>query len=357
MNVRSLLLLMALPVWAQPVETVRVVSKQVERKSRLPGEFLPYQEVALHARVTGYVEKVEVDRGSVVRKGQTLVELSAPEMNAQLAEAKSKARAAEAQKAEAEARAIAAQSTAERLEVAAKTPGAISGNELVQARKAVDAVKAQVAALEGSIQAAQAAVTAIQDLQQYLRVTAPFDGVITERFVHPGALASSSSGPLLKLEQTTRLRLVVAVPETEAGAIPRGGQVTFTVPAFPGERFSGPIARQAHSIDPRTRTEAVELDVANPGGRLAPGMYPEVSWPVRRGRPSVMVPPAAVVTTTERVFVIRVRDGKVEWVNVRKGAVSGDLVEVIGEVHEGDEVVKRGSDEIREGTRLTTKHP
>jgi membrane fusion protein, multidrug efflux system len=96
----------------------------------------------------------------------------------------------------------------------------------------------------------------------------------------------------------------------------------------------------------------VELDVSNPSGTLAPGMYPEVSWPVRQPGESLLVPPTSIVTTTERTFVIRVRNGKAEWVNVRRGVRSGDLTEVIGDLHPGDNIVRRGTDEIREGAPI-----
>lgn len=99
----------------------------------------------------------------------------------------------------------------------------------------------------------------------------------------------------------------------------------------------------------------VELDVANPDGRLAPGMYPEITWPVRKKRPSLLVPPSSIVTTTERTFVIRVRGGKAEWVNVTRGATVDDLVEVFGTLNPGDEIVRRGTDEIREETSLKTQ--
>ena len=98
----------------------------------------------------------------------------------------------------------------------------------------------------------------------------------------------------------------------------------------------------------------VELDVTNPQGRLAPGMYPEVSWPFRSKKTSLLVPPSSIVTTTERVFVIRIRDGKAEWVNVTRGAPVDDLVQVYGPLNSGDQIVRRGSDEIRDGTIIKT---
>jgi multidrug efflux pump subunit AcrA (membrane-fusion protein) len=126
--------------------------------------------------------------------------------------------------------------------------------------------------------------------------------------------------------------------------------VSFTAPAYPGETFAGTIARVSHSMDEKTRSMAVELDVSNANSRLAPGMYPTVTWPVRPQRPSLLVPASSIVTTTERTFVVRVRDGKAQWVNVAKGAPAGDLVPVIGPLQPGDMILKRASDEIRDGS-------
>ncbi|MCU0247997.1 MAG: efflux RND transporter periplasmic adaptor subunit [Bryobacter sp.] len=346
------LLLLACAVSAQTPETTTVVGRAVERTRKLPGEFLPYQAVDLHARLTGYVEDVRVDRGSVVAKGDVLVRLSAPEMDAQAAEAAMKVKTIEAQQAEAQARLAAAQATYERLAAAAKTPGAVAGNEVITAEKAVEAARGLIRSLEASANAAREAVKSMAELMKYRVVTAPFDGVITARLVHPGALATTTSGPLLRLEQVARLRLVVAVPEGDLGVAGRGAAVRFTLPSLPGETFSGTIARTARSLDARTRTMPVELDVANSSGRLAPGMYPEVEWPLRRAVPSLLVPPTAVATTTEKSFVIRVENGRARHVPVRKGAVSGDLVEVFGDLKPGDVVIRRATDEIRDGSPL-----
>jgi membrane fusion protein, multidrug efflux system len=336
---------------AQSIETVKIASRPIEKKLRLPGEIFPYEKVDVMARVNGYVTRVLVDRGTLVRKGQLLAEMSAPEMAAQIAEAQARVKTAESRKAEAEARLAGLQASYERLKTASKTAGAVSGLEVVQAEKAVDAAKAAVTAADDSIFAARASIQPLKDMEGYLKITAPFDAVVTERIAHPGALVGPASGALLKLENNGRLRVVVAVPETEAGTIPRGARIGFTVPAHPGVMFEGVIARNPLSMDAKTRTMPVELDVANGKGLLAPGMYPEIAWPVRKG-PGLLVPATAVASNTERVFVIRVKDGKAEWVNVKKGAAQGDLVEVSGAIAEGDVIVKRASDELRAGTKI-----
>jgi RND family efflux transporter MFP subunit len=143
------------------------------------------------------------------------------------------------------------------------------------------------------------------------------------------------------------------VPEAVIGDVTDGTRIPFSVPAFPGEEFNGTLRRVAHALDERTRSMAVELDVENPDLRLAPGMYPEIMWPVRKKKPSLLVPPTSIVTTTERTFVVRVKDGKAEWVNVKRGQSVGDLVEVFGALKSGDTILRRGSDEIRPGTAVT----
>ena len=193
-------------------------------------------------------------------------------------------------------------------------------------------------------------------MQSYLRITAPFDGVVTDRLVPPGALVGpGADSPLFTLQQISKLRLVVAVPEEDAGSIVPAARVEFHVPAFPERAYSGTVARSAHALDTKTRTMPVELDVTNNDGSLSPGMYPTVKWPVRRSRPALFVPASSVVTTTERTFVIRDRSGRAEWVNVRKGSSDGDLMEVMGELHPGDKVVRRGTDELRDGSLLPTQ--
>jgi len=278
----------------------------------------------------------------------------------QRAEAQSKLQAAEAQRVEAEAKLSSDDGTYQRLKAASATPGVVAGNDLEIAEKAVEGDRARLEGVRKSTQAAEASLKSITEIESYLQIRAPFDGVVTERNVHPGALVGPSGGaggqmPLVRVEQTGRLRLVVPVPEKYAADIVNGATVQFTVPAFPSLTFSGTVARIARSVDVKTRTMPVELDVRNKEGRLASGMFPEVLWPVHRTAPTLFVPTSAVARTTEATFVVRIRNGNPEWVNVRTGEVDGKFVEVFGGLQEGDAVAARGTDELRPGTRVNAQ--
>lgn len=343
------------------VEVVKVVSKKLSITTRLPGELQAYESVAIFPKVTAYVDSIVVDRGTRVRSGQVMARLVAPELPAQRAEAQSKVQAAEAQRAEAEAKLASDQSTFDRLKNAAATPGVVAGNDLEVAQRAVDADRAKVEAMRGSADAAKSALKSVTEIEGYLEVRAPFDGVVTERNVHPGSLVGPATSnqatavPMVRVEKINKLRLIIPVPEKYATGMNTGAKVDFTVPAFPNQTFTGTVARIAHSVDVKTRTMPVELDVQNSDGRLSSGMFPEVLWPVRRTEATLFVPASAVARTTEATFVIRIRDGNTEWVNVKTGEQDGKAMEVFGGLHEGDEVAVRGTDELRAGNRVTTK--
>ena len=160
---------------------------------------------------------------------------------------------------------------------------------------------------------------------------------------------------MLRLQQISTLRLVIAVPEADVAGVTNGDRISFTVPAYPGENFSGVVARISHTLDEKTRSMPVEVDVINDSARLAPGMFPEVVWPAKRLQPSLFVPPSTVAVTTERTFVVRIRNGAVEWVDVKRGVSMGDLVEVFGDLAENDVIATRGTDELRQGTKVNAK--
>jgi membrane fusion protein, multidrug efflux system len=351
------------PVNAPPsgpptVDVVRVVEQPVDVTLSLPGELEPYEMVAVFPKVTGFVKTIQVDRGSVVRKGALLARLDAPELAAQRAEAQSKLQAAEAQLASARSKADAETGTYERLKAAARTPGVVAGNDLVLAQKSVEAQEGQIAAAQQNVEAARQALRSVADMEAYLDVTAPFDGVVTERNVHPGALVGPASGSggvaMVRIVQNARLRLVVPVPQAYLAGISPGSVVPFAVSGYPGEKFSGTVARVAQSVDIKTRTMPVELEVSNADGRLANGMFCQVRWSVHRPQPSLFVPGGSVASTTDRTFVVRIRDGRTEWIDVTTGLASGPLIEVFGDLKPGDTIAVRGTDELHAGTEVRT---
>lgn len=342
------------------VDAVPVVTQKLAITVHLPGELQPYEVVAVFPKVTGFVKWIGVDRGSRVKNGQLMVRLQAPELVSQRAEAQSKLQAAEAQLAAAQAKVASDESTYQHLKAAAATPGVVAGNDLFISEKAAEADRAQLKAQQENVGAARQALQAITETEAYLQVRAPFDGFVTERNVHPGALvgpagASGGALPMVRIETLSRLRVVVPVPETYAAGVPEGTSVNFTVPAFPGRVFTGRIARIAHSLDVRTRTMPVELEAANSKGELSPGTFSDVLWPVRRTDATMFVPASSVMSTLERVFVVRIRDGKAEWVDVKTGATVDKLIEVFGDLHEGDMVALRGTDELRPGTAVSSQ--
>jgi membrane fusion protein, multidrug efflux system len=334
------------------VTVAAVVAQAVERTLALPGDIVAFQDVEVHARVPGFIDTISVDRGSVVRRGAVLARIVAPEMEAQFLEAEAKVQGAEAQLVEAQAVIASEQATFDRLKSAAETPGVVAGNDVHVAEQKVIAARARLDAATRQVQAARQAARALRDVESYLQVTAPFDGVVTERMAHVGTLVGPSSAPIVRVQQISRLRLVAAIPEAYVSSVPVGQDIKFTVAAFPDEPFSGTLARVARALDVKTRSMAVELDVTNQHGRLAPGMFAQLQWPAKRLGSSLLVPRTAVATTTERTFVVRIRNGITEWVDVKRGATIGNAVEVIGALKPGDAVAVRGTDELRAGTTV-----
>ncbi|MGA7710052.1 MAG: efflux RND transporter periplasmic adaptor subunit [Acidobacteriaceae bacterium] len=340
------------------VDCVKVVSQKLNITIPLPGELQPYEEVRIFSKVSGFVKWIGVDRGSTVKQGQLLAVLIAPEIVAQKSEAESKVLSAENQRIAAEAKLAADESSWERLKQAANTPGVISDEELEVAEKAATADRARVVALRNTADAARANLRSAEEMESYLRIVAPFDGIVTKRNVHPGALVGPGGGSgtqpsMMRIEQVAHLRLVVAVPEVYVAGIQKGETISFTVPAFPGRTFHGTVARLADSIDVSTRTMPVEMDVWNPGLELHSGMFPSILWPVRRPGPTLFVPQSAVGRNMEQSYVIRVRDDRAEPVSVKTGGVMGNLTEVFGDLQAGDEVALRATDELRSGTAVS----
>ncbi|RYE36244.1 MAG: efflux RND transporter periplasmic adaptor subunit [Sphingobacteriaceae bacterium] len=312
---------------------------------QIPGELQPYQQVDLYAKESSFVKKIFVDVGSEVKQGQLLVSMEAPEINSNVASAQSRLKSQEAVY-------TASSSNYNRLVETSKTPGTISGNDLEQAAARKNSDKAQ-------LDAAKSAYQSVAATRAYLDIRAPFNGVITARNINTGAYVGPSGKgselPLFVLQEQKRLRLIISVPELYTGLLKQNDEVSFAVKAFPSKQFKAKVKRMAGALDERLRSERLEMDVFNENKKLLPGMYAEVNIPLPASDSTFVIPKTALVTSTERVFVICVSNQKAQWIDVKKGREAGDQVEVYGKLNENAQLVKVATDEIRNGSTLKTK--
>lgn len=335
---------------AQAVPVIATITAEkgtLNASLQIPGELQAYQQVDLYAKVNSYVKKMLVDVGSEVQAGQLLVALEAPEINSQLAGAKSRI-------AQQQAIYLASKATYDRLVNTSKTPGTISQNDL-------DIAEAKKNADLANVEAAKSASQEITANQNYLEIRAPFSGVITARNVNLGAYVGPSGKgsdmPLLVLQQQSKLRLVISIPEASTGGLSTKDEVSFTIRSLPNQKFTAKVARLSGALDAKLRSERLEMDVQNTNKKLMPGMYAEVNLPLPANADAFVIPKSALVQSTEKVFVIKVIEHKAIWVPVQKGGQSGTLVAVYGDLKPGDILVKSPTDEIRDGQTINDGRP
>jgi membrane fusion protein, multidrug efflux system len=314
----------------------------VQEQIKLPAQLAAYQEVSIFPKVNGYVKTVFVDIGSQVKQGQLLMILEAPELEQAVVQAKEKYGRAKSDF-------IIDKENYERLKEASQTAGAISPMDLATTKAKADADSALTNAERSNWQMQQT-------MMNYLVVRAPFNGVITQRNVHPGALVSAEAKdgkPMLELKEVDHLRLEVDIPESTVASLKKqNDSVFFILSAFPGIIRKGHVSRVSMNISPQYRSERVELDVYNLDGSLAPGMYADVLFDSEGNANALSVPNSAVITSTERKYVLVVRDNKTVKVDVVTGNESKGRIEVIGLLQAGEEVVMNANDELKEGVSL-----
>jgi membrane fusion protein (multidrug efflux system) len=305
---------------------------------QIPGELLAFQQVDIYAKVNSFVKKLNADVGTVVKKGQLLATMEAPEINSQLSGAASRLQSMEALY-------IASKANYDRLLETSKTPGTISPNDL-------DIANARQKSDFAQFQSAKAAFKEMTDNRNYLEIRAPFNGVISARNVSAGAYVGPSGKgselPLFTLQEQEHLRLALAVPEAYTSYVTAKSTVEFTVRSLPNQKFAAILARRAGAVDNRFRSEHIEMDVINKDKRLLPGMVAEINL-VLPGRDSAfIVPKTAVVNSSERIFVIKVVNGKVKWITVKKGREANDKIEVYGNLSTQDTLIQTAGEEIRD---------
>ncbi len=326
------------------VDSVQIFTlhkEPVTKTLSLPAELVAWERAELFAKVEGYVRELKVDIGSRVKKNDVLLIIDAPEVTANYARSSADLQAAQS-------RYNTSLDTYKRLVNAAKEQGAVSDIELDRSRN-------QMLTDSATHEAAKAGSNAYAQLKNYLVIRAAFDGVITQRNVDVGTLVGKGSTPLLVLENLSKLRVRVAVPEIYTSAIPDSPSINFTVDAQPSKKYSAAMARKSNQIDSKTRTERWEFEAPNLSQELKSGMYGNASFNLQRNEPSFVVPYSAVVTNLERSFVIRVREGKTEWIDIRNGISMKDKVEIFGELMEGDQLITKANDEMINGKSVVVK--
>jgi membrane fusion protein (multidrug efflux system) len=324
------------------VQTISLSKGQLTTHMTIPGELRPFQSVDLYAKVNSFVKKLLVDVGSVVKKDQLLVILEAPEM---LDAANTAAQVIQTNK----AYYAASKATYERMYQTSKIPGTISPNDL-------DIAYAKMNSDSSNLMAARSSYNESTNLNRYLEVRAPFDGVISASNLYAGAYAGPAGAgsviPLLTLQEQAKLRLVIAVPEPATIYFKLGDTVHFTVKTLPGKDFTATVSRVAGSLDLQLRTEQLQMDVINNDKILLPGMFAQVSLDLTNTDKVFIVPQSAVTENSKQIFVIRVTNGKTEWIPVKQGRENGDNVEIFGKLNEGDQLVSFATDELGNGTMV-----
>lgn len=309
----------------------------------LPGELKPYEQVGVYPKVKGFVKKIYVDRGSYVRRGQLLALLEAPEVGAQYA-ARQSATSTSYQKY------LFSKQAYVRLKEAARKNGAVATIELERAY-------AQYLGDSAAFASSRSEAAATGQMQKYLRITAPFSGVITGRYISEGALVGDGGNvaPLFELAQQHTLRLVVAIPEKQAVSLAAGALATFTVVDFPGKLFSAKLARNSSALDESSRSLIAEFDVPNGGSQLKAGQYAKVTIQLQRPQPTLWVPASSVVQAQSGNFIIKREQQSARRVPVQVGITKDSIAEVFGNLQPGDTILLKGSEEVKEGIKIDLK--
>jgi RND family efflux transporter MFP subunit len=339
------------------VRTMTVEEDKAPRTIELPGNMAAFDTATLFARATGYISVRNVDIGSKVRKGDVLALIAAPDLDRQLDQAKAQLVQLQAAVEQAQANADLGRVTSARtLQLVAK--GVSSAQQGDQDRLTFASRTAALAVARANVVAQQAAVNRLVQLTSFEQVTAPFDGVITGRFIDVGSLliADNAFGAtsLFSIARTDVLRVQVYVPQTDYFGIKDGDSATVTVPELPDRVFEGKVARNAKALAAGTRTLLTEVDVNNKDGVLTAGLYGIVHFQVRRSNPVVLIPSQAVIFNKDGLSAAVVSNGKVELRKLELEADNGANVEVRTGLRPGDRVILSPPTNVTDGMRVQT---
>jgi len=336
-----------------PVDVATVAPADATSALTLPGHTAPWYGATIYSRVDGYVAKWVADIGDHVKSGQVLAEIETPELDAELeaARAKRNAAAADVQVREAEARF--AESTYARWKDSPK--GVVSQQETEDKKAGHESADAKLTAARAQVSLAQSEVDRLKAFETFKDVTAPFDGVITQRKIDIGNLvtagSSSSTTPLYQLAQNDPIRVFVDVPQSAAAAMKTGTAVDVTTTGSGSRTFKGKIARTAGAVDPAARTMNVEVDIPNKDGSLVPGLYVDATFHLENTGTAEV--PAAALSFRSKGPQVAVLDGdRVKFRPVTIAQDNGATVSLASGVKQGDRVVLNINSQIADGEQV-----
>ena len=339
------------------VEVITVKLAPPTEALRLPAETRGWYTSTIYARVSGYLTRWYVDIGDRVKKYQTLAEIDTPELDAQLEAGKAQLKASEAELKVKETEAEFARTTFERWSGSAK--GVVSEQEREDKKASYAGAEAKLNAQIARVNLDKSNVDRLTYLAQFKQVSAPYDGVITERRIDIGDLvtagSTSNTSPLFGISQYDQIRVFASVPQVAAGDIGVGNVARITVAEYPGRVFEGKVTRTSESIDPQSRTLRVEVDLPNPDLKLLPGMYVKVEFDYK-SKANVQIPASALLfrTAGPQVAVIQ-PDSTVKFKDVQIGRDNGNTIEITSGLAEGDRVVLNINNQIQDGSKVTVK--
>jgi RND family efflux transporter MFP subunit len=313
-----------------------------------------FAQANIYARASGYISKREVDIGSHVKAGQLLVEITAPELDHQIAQAEATLTQMQAALQQAQANRDLGQVTWNRDSVLVQK-GWITQEQGDTDRLNLKAQEAAVNVAEANVKAQTAQVAVLHQQKDYQSVVAPFDGVITQRNIDIGSLvqADATSGTFLfTLMQSDKLRIQLYVPQDEVFGLGPGVDAIIRVPELPGQDFPGKVTRIADALQPGTRTLLTEIDVPNPDNVLSPGLYCTVELKIPRKTPSLILPSEAIIFNAKGLSVAVVQDGSARLRNVNVVRDFGTRIEVNSGVKEGDQVILTPPVDLTDGQKV-----
>ena len=314
---------------APNVQIIKPKRGEISRTLTLPGQVRAYQEATLYAKVAGYLKTIAVDRGDSVRAGDFIAELEAPEMLADETKLKAELEVA-------------------RIELQRVTDAQKKAPDLV-IPQAVDTAR-------GKFEVAKASLDRVETLLGFAKLSAPFAGIVTKRWADPGAFIPAATGSsaarnaaVVTLSDFSRVRVEVAVPETEVAHVSKDLPVQVRADGLPGRTFDGKITRFAYGLDELTKTMATEIEIVNSDLALRPGMMASVRLAIERRPDALLLPAEALISEKNKSYVFAYRGGKAARVPVKIGFDDGISVEVIEGVQIGDAVVVAGKQSITDG--------